>query len=152
MFHPMISLVKGLNWTESLLSGISDSSEFSAEGALIFATLVPSCQQPCYTLLHNVEAVCIIHNWVWYYQQREIIALNRHGTQQQRPESPMVTPPGMRVNTRYINSKKGASSKRMPPVANISSISGTLCNTGVYRHTTEPIFIWDQTLAQQINT
>ena len=31
-------------------------------------------------------------------QQREIIALDRQGTQQQRPKSPTVTPPGMRVN------------------------------------------------------
>ena len=35
--------------------------------------------------------------------------------------------------------------KRMPPVAYIPIISGTLGDTGVYRHTTEPIFILDQT-------
>ena len=35
-----------------------------------------------------------------------MIALDRQGTQQQRPESPAVTPPGMRVNTRYVNSIK----------------------------------------------
>ena len=40
-------------------------------------------------------------------KQRETIALNRQGTQQQRPESPTVTPPGVRVTTRYINSTKG---------------------------------------------
>ena len=40
-------------------------------------------------------------------KQREIIALDRQGTQQQRPESSTVTPPGVRVNTRYINSTKG---------------------------------------------
>ena len=38
-------------------------------------------------------------------KQREIIALDRQETHQQRPESPTVTPPCMRVNTRYINSK-----------------------------------------------
>ena len=43
---------------------------------------------------------------------REIIVLNRRGTPHQRPESPMVTSPGMRVNTRYINSTKGTSSKK----------------------------------------
>ena len=35
--------------------------------------------------------------------------------------------------------------KRMPPVACVPSISDTLGDTGVYRHTTEPIFIRDQT-------
>ena len=35
--------------------------------------------------------------------------LDRQGTQQQRPESPTVTPPGVWVNTRYINSTKGTS-------------------------------------------
>ena len=34
----------------------------------------------------------------------EIITLNRQRTQQQRPESRTVTPPGMPVKTRYINS------------------------------------------------
>ena len=43
----------------------------------------------------------------------EIIALNRQGTQQERPESPSVSPPGMRVNTRYINPTKGTSSEKM---------------------------------------
>ena len=44
-------------------------------------------------------------------ETKEIIVLNRQGTQQ-GPESPTVTPPGMRVNTRYINSTKGTSSKK----------------------------------------
>ena len=44
-------------------------------------------------------------------KQREIIALDKQGTQQQRPESPTVTPPGVRVNTRYINSSKGTLSR-----------------------------------------
>ena len=34
-------------------------------------------------------------------QQRELIGLNRQGTQQQRPESPTLTPPGMQVNAGY---------------------------------------------------
>ena len=48
-------------------------------------------------------------------KQREIIALDRQGTQRQRPESPTATPPGMRVNTRYINPTKGTSSKKDAP-------------------------------------
>ena len=40
------------------------------------------------------------------YQQRELIAFNRQGTQQQGSASPTVTPPGMRVNTCYINVQK----------------------------------------------
>ena len=48
-------------------------------------------------------------------QQREITALNRQETQQRRPESLTVTPPGMRVNTTYINSTKGTSSKKDAP-------------------------------------
>ena len=56
-----------------------------------------------------------------YYitKQRETIALNRQGTQQQRPELSAATPPGMQANTWYIytppryifkNSTKGTSS------------------------------------------
>ena len=37
------------------------------------------------------------------------LALNRPGTEQQRPESPTVKPPGIRVNTEYTNSNKGTS-------------------------------------------
>ena len=48
-------------------------------------------------------------------KRREITALDRQGTQPQRPESPTVTPPGVRVNTRYINSTKGTSSKKEAP-------------------------------------
>ena len=51
-----------------------------------------------------------------------------------------VTPPGIQVITRYINSTKGMSSwKDNPQVASTPSISGILSNTGVYRHTTDPI-------------
>ena len=44
-------------------------------------------------------------------QTRKLTAVKRHGTQQ-RPESLSVNPPGMRVNTQYINSTKGTSSKK----------------------------------------
>ena len=37
-------------------------------------------------------------------QQKGVIALNGQGTQQQRPEWPVLTALGMRVNTGYINS------------------------------------------------
>ena len=45
-------------------------------------------------------------------KQREIIALDRQGTQQQRPESPTSSPSGVRVNMNYTNSTKGTSSKK----------------------------------------
>ena len=46
--------------------------------------------------------------------------------------------------TRYINSTKGTSSKKDAPSGiYIPSISGSLDDTGVYRHTTEPVFIRD---------
>ena len=65
-----------------------------------------------YETLHidNHEKWTFVH----FQQTKEIIAFDRQGTQQQRPESPMVTPTGMRVNTRYANSTKGTSSKRTP--------------------------------------
>ena len=66
-------------------------------------------------------------------QQREIIALHRQGTQQQRPESPTVTPPGVRVNIRYKNSTKGTSSKKDAP----SGIS-----TFHFRHTRKETHLW----------
>ena len=44
-------------------------------------------------------------------KQRIIIALDRQGTQQQRPGSRMVTPPSMQVNTMYMNSTKGTGNK-----------------------------------------
>ena len=42
---------------------------------------------------------------------RELTALDRQRTQQQRPKSSVATPPGMQVNTRYMNSTKGTSPK-----------------------------------------
>ena len=39
----------------------------------------------------------------------------------------------------------------MPPVEYIPSISSTLGDAGVYRHTTEPIFIRDRTLSSDQN-
>ena len=86
-------------------------------------------------------------------QQREIIALDRQGTQQQRPESPTVTPPGVRVNTSsYKLHQRYILEKGCPKWHNIPSISGTLGDTGVYRHTTEPIFIRDRTLSLELET
>ena len=53
------------------------------------------------------------HNYIHSVNKpRELLALDRQGTRQQRPESPMVTPPGVRVNTRNIT--KGTSSKDVP--------------------------------------
>ena len=75
-------------------------------------------------------------------KQRKIIALDGQGKKQQRPESPTVTPLGMPVNTSIPKPSDMRSHQRMPPVPCISS---TLGDTGVYRHTTEPIFIQDQT-------
>ena len=51
--------------------------------------------------------------------QRAIIALDRQGTQQQRPESPTVTPPDVHHQT----PQKVHPQKRMPPVAYIPSIT-----------------------------
>ena len=42
--------------------------------------------------------------------------------------------------------------ERMSPVAYIPSVSGTLGDTGVYRHTTEPIFIRDRILCLDLET
>ena len=56
-------------------------------------------------------------------QQREIIALDRQRTQQQRPESPTVTQSGMREDTSYITPQKVHSQnktktkQKKPPVA-----------------------------------
>ena len=70
------------------------------------------CTRPSYKLTFTVESV---HTWVgggWVLgwgestKKKDLIALNTQGTQQQRPESPAVTPPAMRVNTGYINSPK----------------------------------------------
>ena len=55
-------------------------------------------------------------------KQREIIALDRQGTQPQRPKSPTVTPPCVRVNTRYIKSTKGASAYVMTINCNIPTM------------------------------
>ena len=63
-----------------------------------------------------------------YNQQTTgMIALNRQGTQQRRPEWPIETPPGKQVNTRYTQTPPNIHpQKRMPPVTYIvPSISGT---------------------------
>ena len=75
-------------------------------------------------------------------KQREVIILNRQGAKQQRPESltPSVnslpkseTPPGIQVNSGYINHTeyKTHSKKDAPQIAYKLSISGTLGDTGV---------------------
>ena len=51
-------------------------------------------------------AKSIIDKHLCNQQTKGIIALDKQGTQQPRPESPTVTPPGVRVNTRYITSPK----------------------------------------------
>ena len=61
------------------------------------------------------------------------------------PEGSGPTPLDMQVNAGYINSTKGTSSKWMSPAGYTSSISGTLGDTDVYRHTTEPVFIQNRT-------
>ena len=49
----------------------------------------------------------------------------------------------MRVDTGYINSTKGmASKKECSLVTYIPSVSGTLGDTGLYRHTTEPVLVF----------
>ena len=49
----------------------------------------------------------------------------------------------MRVDTGYINSTKGtASEKERSLVTYIPSVSGTLGDTGLYRHTTEPVLVF----------
>ena len=54
----------------------------------------------------------------------------------------------MRVNTMYVNS----SEKGCPQKAHVPSISSTLGDTGVYRCTTEPIFIQDPTQPFDLKT
>ena len=81
-------------------------------------------------------------------KQRELIALNRPKTKklQQRLEFPAATLPGMRVNTGYMNSYRGISShthKKKDIYVYIASISGTLGETGVYRHASQ-MFIRDR--------
>ena len=59
----------------------------------------------------------------------------------------------MRVNTRYLNSTRGTSSKkRCLPVAYIHYISVTLGDTGAHRHKTEPNFIQDRTQSFDLET
>ena len=54
----------------------------------------------------------VLKTRIWLSKRREMTPLDRQETQQQRPEWPMVSPPGMRVNTRDINSTKDTSSKK----------------------------------------
>ena len=57
------------------------------------------------------------------------------GTQHQRPESPTVTPPGMQVNTRYINTTKGTSQVKLKKKSNSSKMIVSTC-----RSVTHPMF------------
>ena len=77
-------------------------------------------------------------------KRKEINSAQQTVIQQQRPESPKVTPPSIWVNTGYRKPKVHPQKKMSSSGLYIPSISGTLGNTGVYRHTTEPIFIQDQ--------
>ena len=83
--------------------------------------------------------MCRINN------QREIIALDRQGTLQERPESPAITPPGERVNTRYINSANGTSSKK-------DASGGT--HTLHFRHTRRHrcVLAYDKTIVPGLGT
>ena len=65
-----------------------------------------------------------------------MIALNRQGTQQQRPRQPTVTPPGMRVNTGYIYSNKGTSSK-VKQIAHWEENAHTHTHTHTHTHKSE---------------
>ena len=62
----------------------------------------------------------------------------------------------MCVNTRYINSTRGTSSKKDAPQWHIyiyiPYISGTFSSTGVHRHKTEPISIQERTLSFDLVT
>ena len=95
-------------WKESL----TYSSEISIEGDLNFCVR-GTHRRVVRIELNSKNLVC--DRWMGEInKQREAIAVDRQGTQQQRPESPTVTPPGMQVNARYINSTKGASSSTCP--------------------------------------
>ena len=80
-----------------------------------------SCAHSCHKLailppvLIGGEGEVTFKTYVHTNKQREIIALDRQRTQRQRPESPTVSAPGVRVNTRYINSTEGTSSKKDAP-------------------------------------
>ena len=79
------------------------------------------------SIFQKIQILALHMHSCWSLQrQRKLTVLSRQGTQQQRPESP--TPPGMRVNTKYILKK------RMPPVAYIPSISLLLCPLSAERY------------------
>ena len=60
----------------------------------------------------------------------------------------------MLVTKRYINFTRGTPSKKDAPQWHnyIPYISGTLGDTGVHRHKTEPIFIPDRTWSLNLET
>ena len=77
------------------------------------------------------------------FQPREIIALDRQGTQQQRRESPTVTPPGVYVNTKCINSTKGTSSRKDAPSGMYTPPFQTHSGTKVYTGIRQNQFVFD---------
>ena len=66
------------------------------------------------------------------------MALDRQGTQQQRPESPTITLTWHASKFKIINSTKGSSKKDAPQWHKnyMLSISSTLGDTGVYKRKT----------------
>ena len=84
------SLLAGIDG--SLVSGVSSSSSLHSP---VGAPLEEKTQTGVWTI----------------NKHKEVIALDRQGTQKQRPELPKVTPPGMGVN----NFTKGTSSKKDAP-------------------------------------
>ena len=88
-------------------------------------------------------------------QTKELISAQKMShKQQQRPELPTVLLPGMRVNTRYINSTRGTRwKKRMPPSGMHARPSFQACSvTGVHRHETKPIFNQERTQSFDLKT
>ena len=59
----------------------------------VFSPHIMPSTMTLYIPLSNV--LKLKNNDTLYNQEWEIIALDRQGTQQQRPESPTVTPPGV---------------------------------------------------------
>ena len=65
--------------------------------------------------MHTHTHILFAVMWCGINRQREIRALDRQRTQQQRPGSPTVTTPGMRVNTKVINEAQIHLTQFYPP-------------------------------------
>ena len=102
---------EGLAQAIRALNANSSSADLlnSQLGEYFKTTVGPRCTSGMLSVTHPVQTV------PRKQQTREMIALDRQGTRQQRPESPAVTQLGMRVNTWYINSTKGRSPKTDAP-------------------------------------